>query len=194
LATRDASVDALAALNAEAASMCAADRHQDAITPFEQILVACQATLGKDHVATLTVAGNLAVACVAVGWLDYGIRLLTANLADRARLLGDDDPRTLTARDALAVAHRLAGNVDAALALSMQVADQRQRRLGATHPDTLTSQMGLALALTDAGDVDVAVALLTGAINDAEPAHGPQHTHVIALRECRGAFMMDPGP
>jgi hypothetical protein len=193
LASRSASAEALAALNDDAVALYAAGRHQDAIEPFEQILVACQAAFGRDHIATLTVAGNLAVTCVAVGWLEYGIRLLTANMADRARLLGDENPHTLTARDALAVAHRLAGNVDAALALSMQVADQRRRTLGPVHPDTLASQMGLALALTDAGDGDRAMVLLTATINEAEQAHGPRHPHIVALRECRGAFMMDPG-
>jgi hypothetical protein len=194
LATQTASIDALAALNAEAANLCAADHHQDAIPIFERVLADCQAALGKNHPATLTVAGNLAVTCMAAGWQVLGVRLLTAHLANRANLLGDEDPRTLTARDALAVAHRLAGDIGPALALSIKVTDQRRRILGPTHPDTLTSQMGLALALDAAGDLRRAITLLTTAINDADRAHGPTHTHTIALRECRGAFMMDPGP
>jgi hypothetical protein len=194
LATRDVHIAELAARNAEAARLCAAGRYRDAIARFEGTLVACEAVFGKNHIGTLTVAGNLAVAYVAADMPYYGIKLLTVNLADRARLLGDEDPRTLTARAALAVAHHLAGNDDDALALSTHVTEQRRRRLGPTHPDTLTSQMGLALALAAAGDRERAITLLTTAINAAEQAHGPKHTHTIALRECWGAFMVDPGP
>ena len=54
--------------------------------------------------------------------------------------------------------------------------------------------MGLALAMVAAADGERAVTLLTAAINDAKQAHGPKHPHTIALLECRGALMMDPGP
>lgn len=193
LATRTVSIEVLAAQNADAARLCAADRYQDAVMPFEETLAVCEAALGRDHPATLTVAGNLAVAYVAAGARDYGIELLTTNLRDRESLFGNDDPRTLTARNALAVAHRLAGNLDAALALSRQVSSQRRRLLGPAHPDTLASVMGLALALAELGDIEGAIRLLSDTIDDAEQSHGPQHSHIIALRECRGAFMMDPG-
>jgi hypothetical protein len=190
----DMRIDELAARTAEAASLCSVGRYQDAIVPYEEALAACEATFGTDHLATLTVAGNLGVAYVAGGRQRQGIRLLAFNLADRERILGYEDLRTLTARDALAVAHRLAGNVDDALALSTQVTAQRRRRLGPTHPATLTSRMGLALAMEAAADVERAVTLLTAAINDARQAYGPKHLHTTALLECRGALMMDPGP
>jgi tetratricopeptide (TPR) repeat protein len=177
-------MDKLAALNGEAAGLCAARRYAEAIPLFERALEGCEATLGDRHVATLTVAGNLAVAQVAGGQRRAGMKRLAANLADRARLLGDEDARTLSARDALAVALRLAGDADQAVAVSTRVAEQRRRVLGATHPDTLTSRMGLALALLAAADTERAMSVLTVAMNDAERALGPQHPHTLGLLEC----------
>jgi hypothetical protein len=177
-------MDKLAALNGEAAGLCAARRYAEAIPLFERALEGCEATLGDRHVATLTVAGNLAVAQVAGGQRRAGMKRLAANLADRVRLLGDEDARTLSARDALAVALRLAGDADQAVAVSTRVAEQRRRVLGATHPDTLTSRMGLALALLAAADTERAMSVLTVAMNDAEQALGPQHPHTLGLLEC----------
>ena len=181
----------LVARNADAVCAYEAGRNEDAIDLFTRTLAACQATLGADHLATLTVAGNLAVACVAGGQPRKGIELLEANLADRVRILGKEDPHTLTARDALAVAHRMAGNPHEALALASEVADQRRRTLGPTHLDTLTSQMGLALAIEAAtGDVERAITLLTAAINAAQHVHGPNHTLTVILTDCRGALAL----
>lgn len=172
-----------------------ADRHGRAVTAyqsgdlkgavavFEEVLAGCRSHLGAEHVATLTVAGNLGVALVAAGRRREGITVLATNVADRARVCGEDDPRTLVARDALAVGRRLAGQVDEAVALSGQVTEQRRRILGPTHLDTLTSRMGLALAQAAAGDVGAAVTVLTAAISESEQAHGSRHPHTTALIE-----------
>jgi HPt (histidine-containing phosphotransfer) domain-containing protein len=120
----------LALRNARAAALFSAGNAKEAAELFEDTLRGCQALLGRDHHATLTVAGNLGVARLSAGKRREGMHLIIENVADRARVLGDEDPRTLTARDALAVAYRLAGDVDDAVELSGQVAAQRRRVLG----------------------------------------------------------------
>jgi hypothetical protein len=185
------SIHELVARNADAVCAYEAGRDEDAIVLFTQTLAGCHAILGSDHLGTLTVAGNLAVACVAGGQLCKGVELLRANLAARVRILGGEDPRTLTARDALAVALRMSGNHHDAVALSGEVAEQRRRTLGPTHPDTLTSQMGLALAIEAAtGDVERAMTILTAAINAAQQVYGPNHTLTAVLTDCRGALAL----
>jgi hypothetical protein len=88
---------------------------KDAMGLFEGTLRDCRVMLGHDHLATLTVAGNLGAARVSAGRRRVSIELIAENVADCSRVLGDSDPRTLTALDALAVAYRLAGDVDDAL-------------------------------------------------------------------------------
>ncbi|MDN5861375.1 MAG: tetratricopeptide repeat protein, partial [Pseudonocardia sp.] len=132
----------LAARHADAVGLCRAGRHKQAIPQLADILADCRSVLGPEHLDTLRVSGNLAVACVAAGRRRDGVPMLTDAVADRSRVLGDEHPETLTARDALAVAYRLAGDADDAAALSAMVTAQRTRVLGAGHPDTLTSRMG----------------------------------------------------
>ena len=112
------------------------------------------------------------------------MKLITANLTARSRVLGDTHPETLTARNALAAAHRINGDADAAVALAKQVVLQRSRTLGPTHVDTLGSRMGLALALAAVGDVMSAHRLLASTMNDAEETLGPDHEYTLALVEC----------
>ena len=138
---------ALVAENSAAAAHFRAGRYPQAIEAFRRVLGTCRTELGADHVDTLTVAGNLAVALVAAGRRRPGLAQLEANLADRVRVLGDTAPLTLTARDALATALRVTGNVDDAVELAKRVTAQRLRRLGASDPDTLTSRMGLIRAV-----------------------------------------------
>ena len=180
----------LAARNAQAAALFSSGNAKDAMELFEGALRDCLAVLGRDHLATLTVAGNLGAARVSAGRRRMGIGLIAANLADRSRVLGGEDPRTLTALDALAVAYRLAGHVDDAVELSVQVAAQRTRVLGKAHPDTLTSRMGMVRAQAAAGDMESATKELHAAMFDAEQALPPRHPHLAALLECAEAIGM----
>lgn len=174
-------VATLAARNADGVSFFAVGRVVEAIPRFEDAYEGCIGTLGGDHPYTLTVAGNLAAACVAAGER-RGLELMAANLSDRVRVFGDDDPRTLTAADALASAYRLAGEANEAVTLSTRVTADRRRVLGPTHPDTLVSRMGMALARAAAGDVMSALTLLEVTLHDSEQAHGARNPHSIALR------------
>lgn len=174
----------LAELTAIGAAHFRAGRHAAAVEAFQQVLLGCRVRLGADHVGTLTVAGNLAVARIAAGQRRPGISELEANVAERIRVLGDTDPRTLTARDALATAYRLAGDVDDALALAKQVTAQRMRSFGPADPDTLISRMGLIRAVAAAGDISTAVDMLNSALRDAEAAHGPHHWTTRGLLQC----------
>jgi hypothetical protein len=178
----------LAARNARAAALLTDGNVKEAADVFEDTLRGCRALLGRDHHATLIVAGNLGVARVLAG-RRKGIQLIALNVADRSRVFGEEDPRTLTARDALAVAYRLQGDVDDAVQLSGEVAAQRMRVLGPVHPDTLTSQMGLARSRAAAGDLEAATALLRVAMQDAESLP-PRHPHRTALVECAEAIGM----
>ncbi len=182
----------LARKNAEGVALFEAGSAKAAVSVFAKALDGCRFTLGDDHPATLTVAGNLAVAQVSAGRRRDGLDALLANVADRARALGDDDPRTLTALDALAVAYRLAGRVDDAVELSQQVTAHRLRTLGATHLDTLTSRMGLTLAQAAAGDISSAASVLASALADAERAYGEKHPHTVALVECGRSIGLVP--
>jgi len=175
-------VAALAGLNADGVSHCAVGRAADAIPRFEDALEGCRVALGDDHSHTLTVAGNLAAACVAAGQWRRGLDLMATNLADRVRVFGEDDPRTLTAADAMASAYRLTGDVNEAVTLSGRVTAERRRILGPTHPDTLVSRMGMALARAAAGDIESALTLIEVALLDSEHAHGTRFQHTIALR------------
>jgi tetratricopeptide (TPR) repeat protein len=179
----------LADRNARAAALFTSGNAKEAADLFEDTLRGCRALLGRDHYATLTVAGNLGVARVAAGRRREGIQLIAENVADRSRVLGEEDPRTLTALDALAVAYRLQGDVDDAVQLSGEVTAQRMRELGPAHPDTLTSRMGLARSQAAAGDLESAAALLSAAIHDAESLP-PGHPHRTALVECAEAIGM----
>jgi tetratricopeptide (TPR) repeat protein len=181
-------VEESAERNDRGAALFAAGRHREAAALFERALDGCRAALGPDHAATLTVAGNLAVAQVAAGQRRRGLKRVADNLADRVRVLGDEHPDTLTARDALAAAHRTQGNVDDAVAVSDRVALQRARTLGPAHPDTLTSRMGLALAHAAAGDVSAAHRLLIAALSDSQETHGPRHPCTALLVECGHAW------
>jgi hypothetical protein len=129
------------------------------------------------------VAGNLGVAYVAAGNRRKGLKLVTSNVAARARVLGDDHPATMTARDALAAAHRMAG-ADTAVDLAKQVVLQHSRALGPAHVDTLSSRTGLALALAAVGDVTSAHRMLSVTMSAAEDTFGPDHPHTLALVEC----------
>ncbi len=113
----------LAARNARAAALFASGNAKEAADLFEDTLRGCRALLGRDHHATLTVAGNLGVARVSAGRRREGIQLIADNVADRARVFGEEDPRTLTALDALAAT--------ALLSAAMQDAEQS---LPARHP------------------------------------------------------------
>jgi hypothetical protein len=171
-----------AAINMTAAEMFEAGRYDESVPLLEQALGVCRSALGPDHPATMTVAGNLAVACFAAGHRRKGLKLIVNNVSDRVRVLGDDHPDTLVARSALAAAHRLTGDADTAIALAKQVVVQRRcRTLGSTHRDTLSARMNLALALAAAGDVASAHRMFASTIDDAEATLGAKHSHTLAL-------------
>src|SRR5262245_1787220 len=102
---RSLHVEESAARDDQGAARFAAGRFRESVPQFEQALAGCRAVLGPDHLATLTVAGNLGVAQVAAGQRRRGLKQVSDNLADRVRVLGDDHPDTMTARDALAAVH-----------------------------------------------------------------------------------------
>ena len=173
-----------AARNASAARMFDEGRYDDAAPLFEQALASCRSLLGGDHPDTLTVAGNVAVAHLAAGNRRKGMKLISTNVAARARVFGDDHPITLVARNALAAAHRLAGDADVAVDMAKRVVVARTRTLGSAHEDTLSSRMELALGLAAAGDVNSAHRILAATVNDAEESLGPTHPHTEALVQC----------
>jgi tetratricopeptide (TPR) repeat protein len=156
----------------------------EAVQLFEEALGLARASLGPEHLNTLRIAGNLAVARLQAGDGRRGLQDILDIVDARAKLLGDQHPDTLAARNALAVAYRLVGKPDKAVATAKSVVVQRSRAIGAAHPDTLTSRMGLALALAAAGEAASAQEFLGSTLDAAEDALGEDHPHFLALIDC----------
>src|SRR5918997_420340 len=77
-------VNELAVRNARAAALFSSGNVKEAADLFEDTLRGCRALLGRDHHATLTVAGNLGVARMSAGPRRGGSQPIAENVADRA--------------------------------------------------------------------------------------------------------------
>lgn len=174
-------------------------RYDDAERWFNTAAALLRAAVGADDPDTLVVTGNLAVTQLSVGDRKRGragLRLLTSNLADRARLLGDQHPSTLAARNALAAAHRMTGDADVAVTLAKRVVAERSAALGPYDVDTFSSRLQLVLCLDATGEVHSARLALIALLNDAETHLGPDHQHVhrlIAAATAQGFLDTDDG-
>jgi tetratricopeptide (TPR) repeat protein len=149
---------------------------------LQETLQTCEATLGADHVATLTTRADLAGVLQAAGRLQDAALLLQQTLVASEQLLGPDDPFTLSTRANLATAFQSLGRFEEAAALLEQTLIDSESVLGPDHPSTLALRANLATVLLSQGRAEEAAALLQRTLTDSERVLGAEHPSTLTTR------------
>jgi eukaryotic-like serine/threonine-protein kinase len=150
-----------------------------AVEQSQRALDLRKATLGADHIDTLSSQNNLASAYVAAGQLDRAIPLFNQTLEGRVAALGVGHPDTLATQNSFALALRDAGQWDRAIPLFERTLAAETAALGVDHPRTLLTQNNLALTYRDDGQWDRAIALFEQTLKSRSDTLGAEHPDTL---------------
>jgi tetratricopeptide (TPR) repeat protein len=142
---------------------------------------AITAAAGPDHMQTLVMSHNIAMALKDAGRLPEAEATAADLVERRERTLGTDHPQTLAARDLLAGIIMKAGREREALPILRAVVDGRRRILGEDHISTLLSMGNLGATLIRLGELEEAEPLTRRALAAHEAKFGPEHAKTLIL-------------
>ena len=148
----------------------------------EELLRYSVAALGDDHIETIAVRYQLGLTTGLLGDPATAVRLLTAVVEARERILGPDHPDTLLARSLTAWWIGDGGQPRQALALYRRLEVDRRRVFGPDDPRTLHSRARVAYWTGIAGDPGEALALYRRLLVDRIDALGADHQHTLHTR------------
>ncbi|KAJ7474070.1 hypothetical protein FB451DRAFT_1367085 [Mycena latifolia] len=149
----------------------------------EQLLVVAvekyRQVLGEDHVATLDVMGNLAVAYWRLGQYKSAEQLLILVLEKRRKHLGENHPDTLVAMIELACTYDRLGQFKEAAELRTVAVEKRRQILGDEHPSTLLAMNDLALANNRLGQFKTAEEIQIAVLARRRKISGDDHPETL---------------
>ena len=154
-----------------------------AVEVFAKAHAAREAALGPDHIDTIRVRTEQAMALIDVGRPAEAVELLEATFKQLEAKLGPDHTYVHAARDRLATAYQYAGRVDEAIALREALLKQAEAKLGPDHLETLTIRSNLASAYYFAGRLAEAVPLMEATLKSREAKLGPDHPETLTSRD-----------
>lgn len=161
-----------------------------AVEVLEQARATREATLGADHLDTLTTLDQLATAYHSAGRRSEALALFKQVWDARVNKLGADHPDSLTTLDNLALAHRDASRFSEAIHLLEQVRDIRVRKQGADHFDTLVTLDHLAGAYSNAGKLPQAIGLFEQVRDTKARKLGTDHAETLStLNNLAGTYL-----
>jgi eukaryotic-like serine/threonine-protein kinase len=180
---RSHSIEALKALGAIGHYRYHLGADREAIDPLQKAAEGLKRALGPDHLDTLEVRGNLAVAYEVVGRTAEATAIKEETLKLKTATLGLDHPLTFPSRNNLAVAYLAAGRTAEAIAMHEETLKLSTAKRGPDHPDTLATRMNLAQAYNKAGRTAEAIAMNQETLELLTQKFGPDHPNTLA---CRG--------
>jgi len=137
--------------------------------------------LGSDHLETLIVRHNLAMALKELGRLGEAREQMAVVLANRRVVLGEDHPQTLVALDSLAGIMQQQGREREAAAMQRRAVEARSRVLGEGHISTLVSKGNLGATLIRLGELEEAERLTRAAFEGHRERFGESHARTLIL-------------
>lgn len=184
---------ALAALGNFAGALQAAERIDEAVVTFRQVLDTCGRVLGPDHAFTLSSRADLGGALLARGDIHSAVSLLEDALVRNERAFGTNHPSSLSVTANLAYAHQVAGRPEQAIPLLKRVLDGRQQTLGNNHPSTLVTRHNLASAYHAAGELAQAVPMLEENLSARLHVLGGDHPETLTSRNSLAYALLSAG-
>jgi len=121
------------------------------------------------------------------------LRLYTALLPYRERLLGEDHPDTLVLRNNIAECTAMTGDVEKALELFIALLKVQKRVLGADHPSTLNTRRNLVSWICEGGNVEEAAHLLGPLLSDYERVLELDHPDTLEVLFQLGVYRARSG-
>jgi serine/threonine protein kinase len=137
------------------------------------------ATVGPEHLNTITTNQSLAVCYHAVGRREEALKLQEEVLALQRKLLGPEHADTLAAMGNLAGFYSDAGRKDEALKIQEEVLAFSKKNLGPEHPDTLAAINNLAGFYFRAGRRDEALKMWEEVLALRRKMLGPEHPETL---------------
>lgn len=137
--------------------------------------------LGPDHLETLIVQHNLAMALKELGRLDESRARMALLLENRTRVFGKDHPQTLVALDSLAGIIQKQGREREAADMLRRAVEGRAKVLGEDHISTLVSKGNLGATLIRLGELEEAERLTRAAFEGHRERFGESHTRTLIL-------------
>lgn len=133
------------------------------------------ATLGSDHIDTLTAMHDLASAYYDAGRMPEAIELFQKTLNIRTAKLGSEHPDTLASMTGLYSALFVGGQTGDAIALYNDAIELSNKNLGPDHPVTLGLANRLAFVYTSDGRLTEAIELFRRTLERRSSTLGPNH-------------------
>jgi Domain of unknown function (DUF4062)/Tetratricopeptide repeat len=160
----------------------AAGNHAAARDLLRQVGQARKASLGDEHLDTLSARANLAYWTGQAGDPATARDQFAVLLSIRARVSGPEHPDTLTARSNLARWTGEAGDPATARDQYTALLPTRARVSGPEHPSTLTTRSSLARWTGQAGDPVTARDQFAALLPIIERVSGPEHPDTLTTR------------
>jgi serine/threonine protein kinase len=154
-------------------------KYESAQAHLERAAALREATLGADHVYTLTAKNNLALLYHYQAKHDKAEPLYAHVLRQREQQLGPDHFETLATKHNLASAYRDQGKFDKAETLFLELLRQQERTLGAGHANTLSTKNALGGLFWIQRKYDKAEPLFEEVMEHTEKQLGPDHPEAM---------------
>ncbi len=136
----------------------------------------------EDHPTILNLRGWVAYCTAEAGDARGALRLSSALLPDRERVLGREHPDTLTTRLNIAYWTGEVGYAHEALRLYRELLPDQERVLGCDHPNTLATRHNIAAWTGEVGDAREVLRLYRELLPDRERLLGPDHPDTLRIR------------
>jgi tetratricopeptide (TPR) repeat protein len=154
-------------------------QYERSLPLLENLVAIRKATVGPDHLATLTTLNNLALAYRFTGQQRRAVPLHEEVLARSRLKLGADHPLTITRMGNLAESYRESGRFEQSVPLFEEANTLMKAALGPDHPDTLVTEADLASVYDDLGKLDQAHRLYQDVFARSKATLGVDHPKTL---------------